>query len=152
MEPADHPLAAGTLLVQLSPQERAAVVLKDAFDLGLEDIADILSTTVGAVKAALHRGRGKLAEPDVETPRAPAAGALDAFVEAFNAGDLDRLAVLLLDTSTVEVVGASAIHGAAKARITVLPGMLLVIAEVCAELGLPHRLNGTFRARGGSQA
>src|SRR5262249_24825189 len=57
---------AGTLLVQLSPQERAAVVLKEAFDVSLEDIADILSTSVGAVKAALHRGRGKLAEPDVE--------------------------------------------------------------------------------------
>lgn len=64
--------AAGTLLVQLSPQERAAVVLKDAFDLGLDEIAEILSTSVGAVKAALHRGRGKLAEPDPELTRTPA--------------------------------------------------------------------------------
>jgi RNA polymerase sigma-70 factor (ECF subfamily) len=220
--------AAGTLLVQLAPQERAAVVLKDAFDLSLEDIADILSTTVGAVKAALHRGRGKLADPDVELPRTPASGALDAFCEAFNAGDLDRVAALLLDNATVEVVGASTIHGKAKARTTVLPGMLLgsarmaapedggrdsgidprfaqgvlprpargevrrvhgepvllswyqhrdgefvravtrvdvdaesgriarlwnyfftpeIIAEICSELGLPHRTNGTFRAR-----
>src|SRR4029079_1933548 len=54
--------AAGTLLARLAPQERAAVVLKDAFDLELGDIATVLSTSVGAVKAALHRGRGKLAE------------------------------------------------------------------------------------------
>src|SRR5262249_36089319 len=117
--------AAGTLLVQLSPQERAAVVLKDAFDLPLEDIADILSTSVGAVKAALHRGRGKLADPDLELERTPAPAALDAFCAAFNAGDLDRVAALLLDGAMVEVVGASMVLGREKARNTALPGMLL---------------------------
>jgi RNA polymerase sigma-70 factor, ECF subfamily len=220
--------AAGTLLVQLSPQERAAVVLKDAFDLGLDEIATILSTSTGAVKAALHRGRGKLVEPDPDPARTPAPGALDQFCAAFNARDLDRLTALLLDHATVEVVGASTIDGAANARGTVLVGMLFgskrmaavaqggsgdgidprfaqrvlpvpprcelrfhrgehlllswyehedgefvravsrvelspdqlvarlrnyyytpeVISEVCGELGLPWRTNGTFRARG----
>jgi len=124
--------AAGTLLVQLSPQERAAVVLKDAFDLPLEDIADILSTSVGAVKAALHRGRAKLAEPDLEPDRRPAPAALDAFCTAFNAGDLDRVAALLLDGAMVEVVGASMVQGREKARNTVLPGMLLGSARMAA--------------------
>jgi RNA polymerase sigma-70 factor (ECF subfamily) len=124
--------AAGTLLVQLSPQERAAVVLKDAFDLPLEDIADILSTSVGAVKAALHRGRGKLADPDLEVERTPAPAALDAFCAAFNAGDLDRVAALLLDGAAVEVVGASMVLGREKARNTVLPGMLLGSARMAA--------------------
>ena len=82
--------AAGTLLVQLAPQERAAVVLKDVFDFSLEEIADALSTTAGAVKAALHRGRGKLVEPQSRTSRAPAPGVLDAFCAAFNARDLQR--------------------------------------------------------------
>jgi RNA polymerase sigma-70 factor, ECF subfamily len=116
--------AAGTLLVQLSPQERAAVVLKDAFELGLDEIAEILSTSTGAVKAALHRGRGKLVAPDPEVDRTPAPGVLDAFVAAFNARDLDRLTALLLDHAAVEVVGASTIYGADHARTTVLPGML----------------------------
>ena len=124
--------AAGTLLVQLSPQERAAVVLKDAFDLPLEDIADILTTSVGAVKAALHRGRGKLADPDLEVERTPAPAALDAFCAAFNAGDLDRVAALLLDGAMVEVVGASLVQGREKARNTVLPGMLLGSARMAA--------------------
>jgi len=124
--------AAGTLVVQLSPQERAAVVLKDAFDLALEDIADILSTSVGAVKAALHRGRGKLADPDLEVERTPVPAALDAFVTAFNAGDLDRVAALLLDGAMVEVVGASLVQGREKARNTVLPGMLLGSARMAA--------------------
>src|SRR5215510_15096233 len=38
--------------LRLSPQERAAVVLKDVFDFRLEEIATIRQTTVGAIKAA----------------------------------------------------------------------------------------------------
>jgi RNA polymerase sigma-70 factor (ECF subfamily) len=116
--------AAGTILGQLSPQERAAVVLKDAFDLSLEEIAEALSTTTGAVKAALHRGRGKLVEPAILETRTPAPGVLDAFCAAFNAGDLDRLTSLLLDTAAVEVVGATTQYGPEAARRTVLYGML----------------------------
>jgi RNA polymerase sigma-70 factor (ECF subfamily) len=117
--------AAGTLLVKLSPQERAAVVLKDVFELSLEETADALGTTVGGIKAALHRGRGKLVDetpPDAAT--VPAPGVLDAFVRAFNAGDLDRLTTLLLDNAVVEVVGATTLYGVEAARRTVLPGML----------------------------
>jgi len=116
--------AAGTLLIQLSPQERAAVVLKDAFDLGLDEIAEVLSTSTGAVKAALHRGRGKLTNLDVDATRMPAPGVLDEFCAAFNARDLERLTALLLDHATVEVVGAATIYGASTARGTVLTGML----------------------------
>jgi RNA polymerase sigma-70 factor (ECF subfamily) len=118
--------AGGTLIGQLSPQERAAVVLKDAFDLSLDEIAEALATTTGAVKAALHRGRGKLVERPLHEAIAPAPGpaVLDAFCAAFNAGDLDRLTSLLLDTSSVEVIGATTQYGPEAARRTVLSGML----------------------------
>jgi RNA polymerase sigma-70 factor, ECF subfamily len=117
--------AAGTLLVALSPQERAAVVLKDVFDFSLEEIAESLGTTVGAVKTALHRGRGKLAEETTPEPAtAPVPAALDAFCAAFNAGDIERLTTLLLDTAIVEVVGATTQYGPEAARRTVLSGML----------------------------
>lgn len=117
--------AAGTLLSRLAPQERAALVLKDAFELSLEEVAEVLSTSAGAVKHALHRARGKLQEEPEHVPaRAPAPGVLDAFCEAFNAGDLDRLAALLLDSAAVEVVGATTQYGPEAARRTVLPGML----------------------------
>jgi RNA polymerase sigma-70 factor (ECF subfamily) len=122
--------AAGTLLGQLSPQERAAVILKDVFDLSLEEIAEALSTTTGAVKAALHRGRGKLVEPSPEPSRAPPPPVLDAFCAAFNAGDLDRLTALLLDTASVEVVGATTQYGPEAARRTVLWGMLFGSARM----------------------
>jgi RNA polymerase sigma-70 factor (ECF subfamily) len=99
--------AAGTLIARLAPQERAAVVLKDAFDLELNDIASVLGTSVGAVKAALHRGRSKLTEPQTDDTRLPPPAALDAFCRAFDGGDLPALTALLLDTVTVEMPGCA---------------------------------------------
>jgi RNA polymerase sigma-70 factor (ECF subfamily) len=51
------------LVSTLPPKERACVLLKDVFDYSLEEIADLVDTTVGGVKAALNRGRTKLAAP-----------------------------------------------------------------------------------------
>lgn len=122
--------AAATLIGQLAPQERAAVVLKDVFAFSLEEIAESLSTTPGAVKAALHRGRGKLEEPAPIETRVPAAGVVDAFCEAFNARDLDRLTALLLDSASVDVVGATTQYGPEDARRTVLYGMLFGVERL----------------------
>lgn len=46
------------------------------------------------------------------------------FCAALNAGDLDRLTSLLLDTAVVEVVGATTQYGPEAARRTVLTGMV----------------------------
>jgi RNA polymerase sigma-70 factor (ECF subfamily) len=127
--------AGGTLISRLPPQERAAVVLKDVFDLKVEEIAEMLSTSVGAVNAALHRARGKLADSPAladlrgtdanEAPQhVPAPGVLDAFCQAFNARDLPRLTSLLLDTATAEVVGTTTGTGLDAAAKTILHGML----------------------------
>ena len=107
--------AGRTLIGQLSPQERAAVVLKDVFDFSIDETASILTTTAGAIKAALHRGRGKLSTAGAVAPHVPAA-VVDAFCDAFNARDLDRLVALLLDTATAEVVGVAVEYGPAKMR------------------------------------
>ena len=134
--------AAGTLIARLSPQERAAVVLKDAFDLTLEEIAEVLSTTVGAVKAALHGGRGKLVEPPESEPPAPARAVLDAFCDAFNAGDLPRLTSLLLDTAEIEVVRVHTEYGPEAARKGVFQGMLFgsrILAEADKRGGIDPR-------------
>src|SRR5499433_1021091 len=50
------------LVTSLPPKERACVLLKDVFDYSLEEIAELVDSTVGGVKAALNRGRTKLAE------------------------------------------------------------------------------------------
>jgi RNA polymerase sigma-70 factor (ECF subfamily) len=116
--------AAGTLLAQLSPQERAAVVLKDVFDLSLDEIAEALSTTTGAIKTALHRGRGKLIAPEPSEPAVVAPAVLDAFCDAFNARDLDRVTALLLDTTTVEFPGLVVEYGREAAKAGSLRGTL----------------------------
>jgi len=48
------------LVSSLPPKERACVLLKDVFDYSLEEIAELVDSTVGGVKAALNRGRAKL--------------------------------------------------------------------------------------------
>jgi len=108
--------AAGALIGTLSPQERAAVVLKDVFGQSLEEIAEALSTTTGAVKAALHRGRGKLGDAEPEGAPPPPRQVIDAFCDAFNARDLARMTALLLDTSIVEVLGAATEYGPDASR------------------------------------
>lgn len=134
--------AAGTLIEQLSPQERAAVLLKDVFELTLDETAAALRTSVGAVKAALSGGRDKLAEPERPSRRAPDRALLDAFCAAFNAGDLDRLTALLLDTSSSEVVRITTQYGRDAARRTVLTGMLFgsrVMADPLRPAGVDPR-------------
>jgi RNA polymerase sigma-70 factor (ECF subfamily) len=137
-EPREVREAAGTLLSTLSPQERAAVVLKEAFGFSLEEIAEALSTSTGTVKSALHRGRGKLLDPPVEPGAPPKAQVLDAFCAAFNAGDLERLTALLLDTAEIEVVRVHSEVGPEAARRGVFQGMMFGMRR----LADPARLDG----------
>jgi RNA polymerase sigma-70 factor, ECF subfamily len=125
-EPREPREAAGTLIGKLSPRERVAVVLKDVFELSLEEIAQALSTTTGTVKATLHRGRGKLAEPEgAATPtEVPVPAVLDAFCTAFNAQNLPALTALLLDTASVDVVGTHTDYGPEQAAKNAFFGML----------------------------
>ena len=102
--------AGSRLLQRLSPQERAAVVLREVFDMTLEEIADLLATTTGAVKAALHRGRGRLREaegaPSSRRP-APSPALLDRFIALCKAQDLDGLLGLMLEGGSAENPGNS---------------------------------------------
>jgi RNA polymerase sigma-70 factor (ECF subfamily) len=106
--------AAQSLLERLTPRERAAVLMKDVLDLSVEETASLLRTSVPAVKAALHRGRGRL----TEEPAAPPAGAaprelVDRFVAAFNARDLAALREIVSEDVRIELVGGNEMHGAA---------------------------------------
>ncbi len=108
------PAAGAALFERVAPQERAAVVLKDVFDFSLEEIAVQLSTTTGAVKAALHRGRARLQDEDYAVPskNPPASRALvDAFIAAFNARDVAAVKDLLLESCTWEVQGVGGERG-----------------------------------------
>jgi RNA polymerase sigma-70 factor, ECF subfamily len=82
------------LVINLPPKERACVLLKDVLDYSLEETADLVDSTVGGVKAALSRGRAKLAAMPGTPADRPAASPetlalLRLYVERFNRHDWD---------------------------------------------------------------
>ena len=89
------------LVLNLPPKERACVLLKDVFEYSLEEIAELVESTVGGVKAALNRGRSKLeslqgrpaAPPRVSTPENKQI--LRLYVDRFNNRDWDGLRELI---------------------------------------------------------
>jgi RNA polymerase sigma-70 factor (ECF subfamily) len=103
--PAEPPVlgvgrAVEQLVISLPPMERACVLLKDIFDYTLEEIAELVSSTVGGVKAALNRGRMKLAassEPATTRREVnPAVSRLlHLYVDRFNKRDWDGLRKLI---------------------------------------------------------
>jgi RNA polymerase sigma-70 factor (ECF subfamily) len=88
------------LVLNLPPKERACVLLKDVFEYSLEEIAELVDSTVGGVKAALNRGRSKLASLE-DRPAAPRGSTpesreiLHLYVERFNRRDWDGLRELI---------------------------------------------------------
>jgi RNA polymerase sigma-70 factor, ECF subfamily len=97
------------LVMSLPPKERACVLLKDVFDYTLEEIAELVSSTVGGVKAALNRGRSKLAAPP--EPMAShrevnpeLSRLLHLYVERFNKRDWDGLRELISADAQLRVV------------------------------------------------
>jgi RNA polymerase sigma-70 factor (ECF subfamily) len=82
------------LVLNLPPKERACVLLKDVFDYSLDEIADLVDSTVGGVKAALNRGRAKLATLPKTAESKPATSPeiselLRLYVDRFNRRDWD---------------------------------------------------------------
>ena len=109
-EPQGHDVAqAVEYLVQvLPPRERACILLKDVFEYSLEEVADFLGSTTGAVKAALNRGRAKLAIAPSRTLLAAAktqeqSSTLREYVTRFNRRDWDGVRDLIRADATVLV-------------------------------------------------
>ncbi len=98
------------LVQHLPPKERACVLLKDVFDYTLEERADLVGSTPGGVKAALHRGRAKVnALPPSTGPRPAPVLARDIerllrlYVDLFNQRDWERLRTLIAADATLRV-------------------------------------------------
>jgi RNA polymerase sigma-70 factor (ECF subfamily) len=103
------------LIYLLPPMQRACVLLKDVFDYSLEEIAEMVHSTVGGVKAALKRGRTKLAEAQAqETPKLTRKPdpqlmhVLRLYVDRFNRRDWDGLRELISADAQLRVVDAFA--------------------------------------------
>jgi len=85
-----------TAFLPLPPPQRASVVLVDVLGYSLAETASILETSVAAVKATLHRGRSRLADPPEPAPISEQERLrLRAYADLFNARAFDALRDLL---------------------------------------------------------
>ncbi|NUR83659.1 MAG: RNA polymerase sigma-70 factor [Nonomuraea sp.] len=116
------------LMERLSPPERAVFVLREAFELPYEEIAEIVGVSVANARQQHHRAAKRLAEGrDRFTPTgAEHAELLKKFMEAAGGGDLSALADLLHE----DVVSWNDGGGKVRAAINPIHGRDKVIAFV----------------------
>lgn len=93
------------MLERLSPEARAAFLMRDVFDADYEDIAQTLDKSEAAVRQLVSRARQQLrrGEPREAVPRATLRRLLLAFSEAMQRSDFHALHALLSDDA--ELIG-----------------------------------------------
>ncbi|MFI9543688.1 sigma-70 family RNA polymerase sigma factor [Streptomyces sp. NPDC052016] len=102
-------LAVLTLMERLSPVERAAYVLREAFSYGHAEIAGILDITESASQQHVHRARIRVAAErrrGGEVDPASARRIVEEFLAAATSGRTERLVALLTDDATAVSDGA----------------------------------------------
>src|SRR5438270_4595155 len=97
------------LNASLTPKERACVFLKDVLDYTLEEIAELVDSTVGGVKAALNRARSKLSASSPAAKPAQSASpelqkVMQLYVDRFNRRDWDGLRELISADARLDVL------------------------------------------------
>jgi len=122
------------LMERLSPPERAVFVLREAFALPYDDVAEIVGSSSAACRQTYHRARQRLGEgrerfrPSGEEH----SRLLGRFLDAARTGDLDALTELFSEDVTVWTDGG----GKARAARRPVHGRAKVIAFL---LGLANR-------------
>lgn len=94
--------------------QRSAVILKDVLGCSLEETAEVMETTVMAVKAALVRGRSRLKVeegPGDVASDVPLKAALDRYAALFNARDWDGVRALVAEDCKLDLVSKSQRQG-----------------------------------------
>ena len=100
-------LALMVLLESLTPQQRAAFLLRDVFQYPYEEVADILGTSVDGTRHLVARARNHLRErrPRYYASRQQREDLVRRFFAAAQEGDLTGLEELLVQDAAVHVDG-----------------------------------------------
>jgi RNA polymerase sigma-70 factor (ECF subfamily) len=98
-------------LQYLAPRQRATLILREVLDIPASEVAEMLNTTVPAVKSALQRARARLDQVDpvgepVDEPTEPRARELlDQYIAGFEHADTMALERALRTDAAIEMVG-----------------------------------------------
>jgi RNA polymerase sigma-70 factor, ECF subfamily len=116
--------AALATFMRLPPSQRSAVILADVMEHALDEIAELLDSSVPAVKAALHRGRTRLRTLGREAGEAalPVLSHEDRalvalYAQRFNARDFDGLRALLAEDVRLQLAGRLQLQGKAEVSV-----------------------------------
>jgi RNA polymerase sigma-70 factor, ECF subfamily len=101
-------LALVAVLQLLTPQQRAAVILRDVLAWQASEVAQAMDTTVASVNSALQRGRAQLAKHRLSQPVTPpdderSRELLEKYLAAFEAYDVTRIVALLAEDAVWEM-------------------------------------------------
>ncbi len=116
----DRQVAAASLrtFMRLPVRQRSAVILRDVLGYSVEEICDIMSTGILAVRGALQRGRlrlRELAQEEDDRPppvlAEPERARLMAYIDRFNARDFDSVRDMLAEDVRLDLVNRLRLNG-----------------------------------------
>jgi RNA polymerase sigma-70 factor, ECF subfamily len=107
--------------MRLPVAQRSSVILMDVLGCSLQEVCEVMDSSLPAVKAALHRGRTQLRafanEPEeAQPPKLSDAdrARLSDYVTHFNARDFDAIRSLIADDVRLELVNKTRLNGKAE--------------------------------------
>jgi RNA polymerase sigma-70 factor, ECF subfamily len=146
------------MLERLTPEERAALLLRDVFDVVYAEIAEtLLGRTEPACRQLVHRARARLrGRPRGVSARDEHRGLLDRLLAAIEAGDQDRLlallapdAALISDGGGRVLAARNVIRGADRVARFLLGVARKEAGQLSDEIGLINGDPGVVRRRDG---
>lgn len=111
------------VLERLGPEERAAFLLREVFDMDYVEVAQMLGKSESTCRQLVHRAKERVREnrPRFEVSRAAHVRLLERFVEAARGGDIAQLQALFAEDATLTGDGGGkalsvsrVLHGAAR--------------------------------------
>lgn len=111
---ADLSIAFLTLLERLAPEERAAFLLHDVFDVGYPEIASVIGKSEAACRQVVHRARARVRgdRKRFDVPESAKTSLIQRFMDAVEARDEHAILALLAPDATWTADGGGKVAAA----------------------------------------